>query len=170
VGGTTGVDVAVSRIEVGVSELMLGCAEGRGVELGSDTAGGTTRVGDATGVDAAVSRIEVWVSELMLGCAEGKGVERGSDTAVGAGVSVSLLCKKRWALWQPPNARAINRIKASQERLWIMLSLLLSSQPHPNADPTRQGYGSPGDEGLGWDQLLTLFSILRHLQRSFPQA
>jgi hypothetical protein len=55
------------------------------------------RVGDAIGVDVAVSRIEVGVSELGVVCAEGEDVERGSGTAVGAGVSVSSLCKKRWA-------------------------------------------------------------------------
>jgi hypothetical protein len=61
------------------------------------SAGGTMRVGDAIGVDVAVSRIEVGVSELGVVCAEGEDVERGSGTAVGAGVSVSSLCKKRWA-------------------------------------------------------------------------
>jgi len=101
VGDSTGADVAVSRVgvEVGVSEPIVGCAEGDGVGLGNGTVVG------------------VGVSKLSVGCAEGDGVGLGSGTAVGAGVSVSL---------QPLDASATNRTKASKERFLIMPFRLLS--------------------------------------------
>lgn len=79
VGDATGIDVAVSTVgvKVGGSKVMVGCAEGNVVGLGSGTIVG------------------VGISEFSVGCAEGDGVELGSGTVVGAGVASIFLCRKR---------------------------------------------------------------------------